>query len=144
MAENVSKNMNEKILKLLLYLFAVYHVVLGLVGMFLTNFAFTKDIALNLFNFHLTIDNQTEWILKPLGAYMLVMGILAYIATLDLSKHKAIVYAAVGVIVLRILERLLFVWRGEEYIATNPTYSLVIVGFLAIYGTAIYYFAKKI
>lgn len=51
---------------------------------------------------------QFVYILKPLGAFMFVLGVLAAAAALKLLHYKAIVYGFVALFALRALQRLIF------------------------------------
>lgn len=133
----------EIALKILLYVFAAYHVLIGLAGIFLTDMA--KDLAKSIFNFHLTMDAQTLWMVKPLAAYMLVFGILMFFVVKDFEKYKIVIYSAVGFIAIRVIQRILFLVQGQEFMANaNPTTSILGIIFLAIYGGAIFLLTKKV
>jgi hypothetical protein len=51
---------------------------------------------------------QFVYILKPLGAFMCVLGGLAAAAALKPLRHKAIVYGFVALFAIRALQRLIF------------------------------------
>ena len=57
---------------------------------------------------------QVEWspqflyILRPIGAYMVVMGLLAAVAMVDPRKHSAIIYGIALLLVLRGIQRIVF------------------------------------
>ncbi len=51
---------------------------------------------------------QFTYILKPLGAFMLTVGLLAGIAATDPVRHSAVVYAVAVLLVIRSAQRLVF------------------------------------
>ena len=51
---------------------------------------------------------QFTYILKPLGAFMLTVGLLAGIAATDPARHRAIVNAVAVLFVLRSAQRMIF------------------------------------
>jgi hypothetical protein len=51
---------------------------------------------------------QFTYILKPLGAFMLTVGLLAGIAATDPARHVAIVYAVAALFVIRSAQRVVF------------------------------------
>ena len=51
---------------------------------------------------------QFTYILKPLGAFMLTVGLLAGIAAADPVRHAAVVYAVAVLFVIRSAQRVVF------------------------------------
>jgi hypothetical protein len=51
---------------------------------------------------------QFTYILKPLGAFMLTVGLLAGIAATDPVRHQAVVYAVALLFVIRSAQRVVF------------------------------------
>ena len=51
---------------------------------------------------------QFTYILKPLGAFMLTVGLLAGIAATDPVRHSAVVYAIAVLFVIRSAQRMVF------------------------------------
>ena len=80
---------SHKWLKGLLWFGAAYHVLLGLLGIFAKNSVVT--FAKMFYNFNLTLDPQTYWILNPLAAYMLVFGLFMAVAATDPAKYKNVI-----------------------------------------------------
>lgn len=59
-----------------------------------------------------TLNPQIEHIMQMFGAYMLLVGILAILASLDPVKNKAITHGIIILLVLRVFQRLAFAQRA--------------------------------
>ena len=55
-----------------------------------------------------TLNPQMEHIMQMFGAYMLTVGILAILASLDPVKNKAITHGIILLLVLRVFQRVAF------------------------------------
>jgi hypothetical protein len=135
-----------KTLKTLLYFFSLYHLVLGLMGILLTSLTQLVERTIAIaFNFSITMDDQTIWMIKVVAVYMLIMGIISFFAAKDPIKYKPIVYAISGLIGIRVIQRVLFAFEGDNFIINaDPTRNIIALIFLAIYGLAILISALKI
>lgn len=99
--------MNSKALqglKIFLVLIGVFHVTVGL-GLNLWP-AFPRMMA-GYYGASFEWGPEFAYILKPLGAFMLVLGILAFAASVKPLSHAAIVYAFALLFALRALQRLI-------------------------------------
>jgi hypothetical protein len=67
---------------------------------------------------------QFVYILKPLGAFMFVFGLLAAVAALNPLRHRPIVYAFVSLFVIRSLQRLVFGQEVYNAFAITPARNL--------------------
>lgn len=95
-------------LKLFLWAICAFHVIVG-IGLNLSP-AFPQLMAGYYgATVHWTADFL--YILKPLGAFMLVMGVLAGVAATDPIRHAPIVYGFVLLFALRTLQRIIH--QGE-------------------------------
>jgi hypothetical protein len=56
---------------------------------------------------------QFSYILRPLGAFMFVFGLLLAAAALDPWRHRLVVYGLCGVLLLRALQRLVL-WQDIQ------------------------------
>lgn len=87
---------------------------------------------------------QVEWtpqfvyIVKPLGAFMLVLGVLAAVAARNPLKYAAITYGFSALFILRALQRLVF--REEIFAAFRiaPGRNLVNMAFFFVLGLCLY------
>lgn len=135
----------KKALKNLLYIFAVYHVGLGIIGIFFTGYSeLVKKVVALVFNFNLTMDAQTIWMLKPIAAYMLAMGIIAFFAAKKPENFKPIIFAIAGFIAVRAIQRIIFAVEGNEFMLNaDPIRNIVVILILSLYSASIFIFAKK-
>jgi hypothetical protein len=91
-------------LKLFLWFICAFHVTVG-IGLNVSP-AFPQAMA----NYYgATVDWTPDflYILKPLGAFMFVMGVLAAVAARDPLKHVVIAYGFVLLFALRTLQRVI-------------------------------------
>ena len=141
----VEKTVKDKntFLKLLLWVFAIYHIVLGVAAMFLSGLA--EEVASIVFNFNLTLDTQTLWLLQPLSAYVLGFGLLMLIVLKDIKKYKPIIYIAVIFIAIRVVQRIAFLISGGEFIfSADPIRNVISTSLLAIYGLLVFFLTRKV
>jgi hypothetical protein len=135
---------SDKSLKVLLWIAAVYHIVLGLLGVF------AKDSAVYLanvaFNFNLTLNNEMLWVINPFAAYLLVFGVFMAVAATDPKKYKNIIYAGVGLFALRVIQRIIFVVSAPEGLisSVDPIRNWVAIAVVAVMGLSMFLLAKKL
>lgn len=135
----------KKTLKILLYFFATYHVLLGIIGILFVGYeGLVKKVASLAFNFNLNMDAQTIWMLKPLAAYMLALGLVGIFAADHPNKNKPAIYIIGGFILIRAIQRIIFALQGNEFLLNaDPTRNMLVTIFLVAYGFSILYLAKK-
>ena len=92
-------------LQLLMWGICAFHI---LVGMSLNVPLIPLDVIARYYGATVDWTPQFVYILKPLGAFMFVLGGLAAAAALKPLYHKAIVYGFVALFALRALQRLIF------------------------------------
>ena len=131
-------------LKILLLIVAVYHIGLGLLGIFAKDFAVT--LTKNLFNFNLTLTDQTYWIINPLAAYILIFGVFMALAAKDPVKYKNVIYVGVVLFAIRVLQRVVFFVTAPEGLVSNidPIRNIIMLVVVAIIGIAMFVMAKKV
>jgi hypothetical protein len=92
-------------LQLLMWFICAFHI---LVGLSLNVPLIPLDVIARYYGATVEWTPQFVYILKPLGAFMFVLGGLAAAAALKPQYHKAIVYGFVALFALRALQRLIF------------------------------------
>jgi len=95
----------KKVLQALLWMICAAHVIIGLGLNFVPGFA--PQLA-GLYGATVEWTPQFSYILKPLGAFMLTVGLLAGVAATDPVRYAAIVYGVATLLVLRSAQRILF------------------------------------
>jgi hypothetical protein len=92
-------------LQYLMWFICAFHL---LVGVSLNVPVIPLDVIARYYGASVDWTPQFVYILKPLGAFMFVLGGLAAAAALKPLYHKAIVYGFVALFSLRALQRLIF------------------------------------
>lgn len=135
---------NTKALKVLLWIVAVYHIILGLLGIFAKEFS--VNLAKSFFNFNLTLTDQMYWTINPLAAYILVFGLFMALAARDPVKFKNVIYVGVVLFAIRVLQRIFFFFTAPEGLINNidPVRNIIMLLVVAIIGIAMFVMAKKI
>ncbi len=118
--------------RVVLWSIAVYHLAAGIVATFFREAA--ASLAGLLFGVAITMDGQTELLVRYLGAFGIAFGVLAAMAALDPVRNKAIIYGAVVYFVARAFDRIAFAsLLAEHHVGPAPNWFriVVIVGFAA-------------
>lgn len=123
-----------QLLSIALWIACVFHVLVGL--------SLNLDIGLKEWVGSALYSADVDWtqaqfvyILRPLGAFMLVLGVLAGVAATDPLRHKAIVYAFILLWIIRTLQRLVF-WNSIQASFGISTGSMI-SGTLVVLGSAL-------
>lgn len=107
-----------RILKAIMWYVALYHIFVGLsVNLSMT---FTQLVA---DGYGATVDwtPQFIYILKPLGAFMIVLGLFAAVAARDPLRHPEIVTGFCILFIIRALHRL--IWFNDIERAFNVSFG---------------------
>lgn len=88
------------------WILLLYHAGIGVLSIFFP--AVTADVSSGLYGTRLTLDAQSEYMLKALGMYALFVASILGIAVRDLSRYRALLIAVAGLQVLRALSRLVY------------------------------------
>lgn len=107
---------------------AFQRIVLVLVGLYHVGFAalaFFSDrmagaIAKAAFGITLNHEPQTLYLAKVLGLYGLAFGGVALVASSDPVKYRKLIWLMVGIYLLRILDRAVFLSQVREAFAISP------------------------
>lgn len=115
-----------RLLQGLLWFVCLGHVVIGS-GAF-ASADFQRNLA-PLYGAEVVWTEQLTYTLRMLGAFMLVLGLLAGVAALDPLRWRPIVYGLSGVMTLRFVQRVLFYREAVEGFHLNPTWYFTLGGF---------------
>jgi len=96
----------------LLGFIAFYHLAVGLLGLFARDRA--PELARTLFRFQLSGNPETLWLLNPFSAYLLAFGAAVAVAAWNPIRFRPLVFVAVGLFVLRIIQRLVFLIAADD------------------------------
>jgi hypothetical protein len=130
-----------KTLKYILYVAALYHLMIGGIGLFFSNFAIT--VSKYAFNFNLVMTDQINWMLKPFATYIFIFGILLAFAAINPKNNRSIVYGFVIFTLLRALQKTFFFIFGDPSFAINhymgaSIFNIVILLILGISTLVLY------
>lgn len=116
----------------ILWVIAAYH---GLVGIAATFFvSHTTTLAGMMFGVEVTMNSQTELLVRYLGAFAIAFGIMAAMAAIDPARNKTFIYGAVVYFFVRACDRVLFASLfAEHQVGGVPNWwrIVVIVAFAA-------------
>jgi hypothetical protein len=93
-------------IKILASFMGIYHILMGIFGIVSGSMAAWAAHA--LWHANVTVDAQFTYLAKFLGAYVVGFGVMLLFIAKDPLRYGALVYPAVLVGVLRIVERLVF------------------------------------
>ena len=131
-------------LKVILWIVAAYHIVLGLLGIFAKGLSVV--LAKIFFNFNLTLTPQMEWVINPFAAYLLIFGVFMALAAQDPVKYKNVIFAGIGLFALRIEQRIVIFIASPEGLVNqvDPTRNIIAIVIVSAIGVAMYVLARKI
>lgn len=131
-----------EILKILLWLGAAYHIPFPLVAMFCKDCV--PPMADHFYGFNIVITPQIAWLLNPLATYMLAFGLMLGLAATDPIKHKKLIHLALIILLIRILQRVLFIGTASgEYISGEPVKVVFDFAVCTLYWICLVFMTKK-
>ena len=99
--------MNPKLaLQILLGLVGLAHLILGLLANLVSPELLTKITALS-YGATIDVTPQLHHLIRMLGAFMIGVGGLAFVAARDPQHHRAIIIGIIAILVLRVVQRVL-------------------------------------
>jgi hypothetical protein len=115
-----------RLLQALLWFASLSHIIIG--ACLMLSPELQRPVAA-LYGAEVDWTVQFTYILRPLGAFMFVLGLLLAVAALDPWKHRLIVYGLCGVLFLRALQRLLLRQDIQDAFRVSPGRDLGMAGF---------------
>jgi len=118
--------------RIILWVIAAYHLAAGLVATFFKEQAAT--LAGLMFGVAITMDGQTELLVRYLGAFGIALGVLAALAALNPVRNQAIIYGLVVYFFMRAFDRIVFAsLLAQHHVGPMPNggRAVVIVAFAA-------------
>lgn len=108
----MAKSLN--LLKLVLWGVCAFHLIVG-AGLNLSS-AMAPMMA-KMYGAEVNWNPELSYIIKPLGAFMIALGVAAAGAALNPLKYRVIIYSFVTLFVLRAVQRLIFAEEIHETFA---------------------------
>jgi hypothetical protein len=128
------KNLEFGLLQALLWFASLSHIVIG--GGIMISPEFQRAMA-TIYGAEVDWNGQFIYVLRPLGAYMVVLGLLLAAAALDPWRHRLIVYGLCGVLFLRVLQRVLFQQDIQNAFHISATRDLSTAGLFLVEAIAL-------
>lgn len=123
-----------RLLQALLWFASLSHVIIGGGSMLSPE---SQRAVAGLYGAEVEWTPQFVYILRPLGAFMFVFGLLLAAAALDPWKHRLIVYGLCGVLFLRTAQRVLLQQDIQDAFHISPGRDLAMAGFFLAEAVAI-------
>ncbi|MCA9253741.1 MAG: hypothetical protein KDA54_21645 [Phycisphaerales bacterium] len=92
-------------LQVLLWFISASHVALGAAIALSERL---QGFMATLYGVTLEIEPQMQYMLRPLGAFMMALGVAAGAAALRPLRHQPIIWGFVGLFVVRVFQRIVF------------------------------------
>jgi hypothetical protein len=131
--------MNSNLLRALqglMWFVCVFHVAVG-VGLNFAGSGFIDTMADLYGAEHKDWSPQFLYILRPLGAFMLALGIAAAAAALDPRRYRAVIWAFVVLFGIRATHRILFADDVETIFGIANSRSMVQMVFFYVLAAAL-------
>jgi hypothetical protein len=128
------KSLPFRLLQALLGLASLSHLVIG--GGIMVSPEFQRAMA-SFYGAEVDWTPQLVYILRPLGAFMFVLGLLLAAAALDPWRHRLIIYGLCGVLLLRVLQRVVLQQEIEKAFHISMGRDLTMAGLFLAEAVAI-------
>ena len=122
-------NNTHGVLKIVLWVVAVYHLAFGAV--LLTGFN-VESLARLALGTEVEVNDQVDYMLKPLGIYTMVFGVLALLTALNPLRHRPMLIGIMSLYVLRLLNHLMQMDTLHEVFKVPTSTSYRSIGILAV------------
>lgn len=117
-------NSNVAWLSRFLWIVCAFHILVGL--SLNVDLGLKEWVGSTLYNAQVDwSDGQFAYIMKPLGAFMIALGIMAALAARDPLGHRSIIIGFAALFTMRGLQRLLFMNEIESVFAIPSSRSMV-------------------
>jgi hypothetical protein len=131
--------MNSKLnglLQVLLWFVCAFHLIVGL-GLNLSS-GFPQIMA-GYYGATVNWTPELLYILKPVGAFMIAIGIMAAAAARDPLGHRSIVYGLVALFVIRGLQRIAFAEEIGNAVAIDSTRNIINAVIFLLLGGVLFF-----
>jgi hypothetical protein len=124
------KNRTILALQVLLWFVCLSHIVLGVAIM--TSPEFQQKVA-TIYGARVDWTPQFVYILRPLGAFMTVLGLIGLTAAVNPLRNRVIVYGFAVLLAIRVVQRFVFKDDIEQAFDIEPNRNMIAAGgFLVI------------
>ena len=126
-------NNDNREVKYLSYFVGIYHLVLGLVGALSEKL--TVVMGELIFSANLTATDQFVYLVKYLGAYVIVFGCMMILAGTNPQKYRRLIEIGILLIAIRIFQRLYFASELQSAFGVGMERNLINI--LVIFAIAV-------
>ncbi len=124
-------------LKLVLWIVCIPHLIIG--GLGVMPFLSISDLAAAVYKAKIIPSPQLEHVARMLAGYMLITGVLAFLALRDPLKNVAIIYGVIGLLSIRVIQMVSFSSQAFEVFGIPAAwYWAQAILFLILIGGLIY------
>ena len=117
-------------LKIVLWFVCLSHIILGAAIMLSPEF---QQRVAALYSAKVDWTPQFVYILRPLGAFMLVLGMLGIAAARNPLRYQFVVYGFAGLLLIRVVQRLVFQRDIHQAFGIEPSRNTInALAFLAL------------
>jgi len=127
----------------LLWLICAYHVTVGV----LLNCpqAWIAAAAKSLFgNMTLAGDPGMYFVLRPMGVYVILFGIMMGVAAWNPVKNRALITVGVILFALRIIQRIMTAGEFQSLFGVSQARNAAMIGVVAVFGLALAWFRLQL
>jgi hypothetical protein len=118
-----------RLLQAYLWVICTFHVITGL------GVNFSRPFMATMADWYgATVDFTPQFltILHPLGAFMIILGVLAAVAARDPLRYRPIVYSFAALFLIRSLQRVLFKHDIEQAFQIDPARNFMTMGLFLV------------
>jgi hypothetical protein len=133
-----------RVLQAYLWMICAFHVIIG-VGLNVSP-DFIPVVARWYGAERVDITHQLLVLVKPIGAFMFILGVLAGVAAVRPLRYRAVVYSFAGLFFIRSMQRVLWGHEQTEAFGIAPervTASLVFFLLMAVTLLALYLYVER-
>jgi hypothetical protein len=127
--DTIMNNTPLTLLKGVLWLICACHIAIG--AAIMSSGALQERIAA-LYGAQVQWTPQFVYILRPLGAFMLVLGLVGMAAAVNPLRYRVLVFGFAGLLLLRVLQRVLLHDEIQQAFGVGMTRTMVNAGFFLI------------
>ncbi|NQU18365.1 MAG: hypothetical protein HQ564_09920 [Candidatus Saganbacteria bacterium] len=130
-----------QILKVLLLVFGLSQVVIGALAFFAG--PYTESVIKVLYGATVNITPQLTHVIRMFGVYIFIIGLLALFAAKDPAQNQVIIYSVIGLLGLRVIQRLVFAQQIQASFGIPVSRNLINAALFLAFGVLLFIFRPK-
>lgn len=123
------------LLKIVLFAISAYHLFLGLAPLLSDNI--TVQLAESVFGLKLEMTAQLSYMLKLLGVYAFVFGLICGVAAFNPERYRPLLYVIVLLYVFRVLNKFAFIGQFAQAFNAPASKVWIDIVLLSMFGAAV-------